>query len=74
MTQTRFTVSANWLVNALCEYYFQKYNVDVRSIRYPGIIGKSPPGGGIDYAIAIFLRVERPKPILASSRRSKVCR
>jgi nucleoside-diphosphate-sugar epimerase len=58
----------------LCNYYFTRYGVDVRSIRYPGIISsETPPGGGTtDYAVHMYYEAIRKRRYTCFVRRDTV--
>lgn len=47
----------------LCDYYFHKYGVDTRGVRFPGLVSHmAPPGGGTtDYAVEIYYEATRNK-------------
>ncbi|MBF7017821.1 NAD-dependent epimerase/dehydratase family protein [Staphylococcus durrellii] len=45
----------------LCQYYFEKFGIDTRSVRFPGLIShvKEPGGGTTDYAVEIYFKAVR---------------
>lgn len=47
----------------LCDYYFKRFNVDARGVRFPGLISyvAEPGGGTTDYSVAIFYEAIRHK-------------
>jgi len=58
----------------LCDYYFHRFGLDVRGVRYPGIISSgAPPGGGTtDYAVEMFYAALKGDPYVCFVREETV--
>ena len=58
----------------LCDYYFQRFGLDVRGVRYPGIISSEtlPGGGTTDYAVEIFYEAIKHKRYTCFLRKDSV--
>ena len=58
----------------LCDYYFNRFQVDTRGVRFPGLISyQTPPGGGTtDYAVEIFRTAVQQKPYSCFLRRDTI--
>jgi len=58
----------------LCSYYYKRFGVDVRGVRYPGIISNvtAPSGGTTDYAVAIFYEAIKQKTYTCFVREDRV--
>ena len=58
----------------LCDYYFRKYRLDVRGVRYPGVISsETKPGGGTtDYAVEMFYAAVEHRPYTCFVREDTV--
>ena len=58
----------------LADYYYHKYGVDTRGLRFPGLISHvAPPGGGTtDYAVEIYYAAVREKKYTSLSRKERI--
>ena len=60
----------------LCDYYYKRFNVDTRGVRYPGIISNEtlPGGGTTDYAVDIYYEAIKKKQYTSFLKAGTICR